>query len=85
MHGETLNHCNILVRKYHRKRSLRNGIIGRILLQFLLVVIKLTFTFCRHLLQPIYLLLCLFLYLSNYFSAHSDTLNVSSMCITTKL
>jgi len=32
MHGETLNYCNILVRKYHGKWSLRNGIIGRILL-----------------------------------------------------
>ena len=38
---------------------------------FLVVVVKLTFTFCRHLLQPIYLLLCLFLYISYYFSAHS--------------
>jgi hypothetical protein len=37
MHGETLNHCKILVRKYHRKWSLRNGIIGRILLQTVFV------------------------------------------------
>jgi hypothetical protein len=37
MHGETLNHCNILVRKYHGNWSLRHGIIGRILLQTVFV------------------------------------------------
>jgi hypothetical protein len=37
LHGETLNCCNILVRKYHGNWSLRNGVIVRILLHTVFV------------------------------------------------
>lgn len=86
MHGETLNHCNILVRTYHRKWSLRNGQNGRILLQTVFIS---GYEAYLHILQtsaPTHLFITVFIFIHVITSMSIlFTLNVSSMCITTKL